>query len=470
VILGKWSERAPKVPWWGPGRVLRVATDCTGLAVPEMALEMLATRQQSDMTSVFGCDVWSGSRTWLKSHFVEPLLGDMTMRVWHCKEGTLTTKMVDGEVVTFERESASIDIYVCGFCCTPFTPNGQRKEWQDEHSKTFWSALKTIATLQPRCFVLENVCAIANNTNSKVVDNALSKLASYIVHKVKVDTKDFGVPHHRPRVYIIGLRRDAMKSSLAEASPDVLGQVIDLKLAGCSVALTCNFRDFVTACGYPITSNKLDPGSVAPDADCTCEIGSLCELHRCQCELCKEDGRASTKCTWRKSQKTHLRAVLSVQKRRAYLQQWRAVKKDKKLKSAPDFFTLAAKMSLHTADITSPLRRCMLKSLSQMHNIMKPCSVLRLSKSLGRNSLRDDGVIPTLCNGSVALYMPFAAKTLSVPQLLCLTGFHPVHQKQSFEIASQMADSDMDLLIGNAMSMPVVGSVMATALSMLVAG
>ncbi len=85
-----------------------MATDCTGLAVPEMALEMLATRQQSDVTSVFGCDVWSGSQTWLKSHFVEPLLGDMTMRVWHCKAGTLTTKMADGAVVTSERENASI--------------------------------------------------------------------------------------------------------------------------------------------------------------------------------------------------------------------------------------------------------------------------------------------------------------------------------------------------------------------------
>ena len=95
--------------------------------------------------------------------------------------------------------------------------------------------------------------------------------------------------------------------------------------------------------------------------------------------------------------------------------------------------------------------------------------MLRLTKSLGRNSLRDDGVNPTLCNGSVALYLPFDAKTLSVPQLLRLTGFHPVHQEQSFAIAKEMTDSDMDLLIGNAMSMPVVGSVMATALSMLVA-
>ena len=97
----------------------------------------------------------------------------------------------------------NIDVYVCGFRCTPFTPNGQRKEWADEHSKTFFSAVKTIATLRPRVAVLENVVAISNNSNSEVVKQALSNLRGYIVLYLQVNTSDVGVPHHRVRIYMV---------------------------------------------------------------------------------------------------------------------------------------------------------------------------------------------------------------------------------------------------------------------------
>ena len=86
--------------------------------------------------------------------------------------------------------------------CTPFTPNGARAGWKDKNSKTFWSSLKTINTLRPRVFVLENVKAISNNSNSYVVDKAMEKLGHHVVITLKVDSADYDVPQHRPRVCI----------------------------------------------------------------------------------------------------------------------------------------------------------------------------------------------------------------------------------------------------------------------------
>ena len=73
--------------------------------------------------------------------------------------------------------------------CTPFTPNGQRKEWADEHAKTFFSAIKTIASLRPRVAILENVIAISNNSNSKIVKRALGNLRGYVVLYLKVNAR-----------------------------------------------------------------------------------------------------------------------------------------------------------------------------------------------------------------------------------------------------------------------------------------
>ena len=440
-----------------------MATDCSGLAVPELALQELAQQQQSEIRTVFACDIWSGSRKWLQHLHVQPVLADMVVRVWTPVTGKLLTKTCDGQPFVLTNVAADLDIYICGFMCTPFTPNGQRRAWQDENSKTFWATLRTILTLRPKCFVLENVCAIANNTNSEVVDQALARLTGYVIHKVKVDTKDFGIPQHRPRIYIIGWRTDVMRPAMAEASTDFRQQLIENKIKRCYIQ-GVDFRKFLASCGYPVEENKADAGQ---DAGCTCATTSTCHLHECQCKVCKQHGPAKRRCMWRKSQKLHMQSVRSMQKRRAYLALWRRVKQDRKLKAAPDYFELASKKSLNTAGVSTPLKRSALRSLSQLQNLMKPFSVLLLSKSLGRNAVRDDGMVPTLTHGCSALFVPSAAQVLTVPQLMCLTGLHPKAHKRCFQIEASMSTAEMDLLIANAMSLPVVGTVCAVALSML---
>ena len=98
---------------------------------------------------------------------------------------------------------------------------------------------------------------------------------------------------------------------------------------------------------------------------------------------------------------------------------------------------------------------------------MKTFAVLLLSKSLGRNAVRDDGIVSPLTHGCTALFVPSAAQVLTVPQIMCLTGLHPKAHQRCFQIQASMSTAVMDLLIANAMSLPVVGTVCAVALSML---
>ena len=98
---------------------------------------------------------------------------------------------------------------------------------------------------------------------------------------------------------------------------------------------------------------------------------------------------------------------------------------------------------------------------------MSNACVLNLSKSLGRTALRKDGLVPTMGHGRSGLFLPGSAAYLNIEQLMCLTGFDPKLHKNVFTAIMNQKKCDVDLLIGNAMSIPVIGIVSACSLNML---
>ncbi len=107
------------------------------------------------------------------------------------------------------------------------------------------------------------------------------------------------------------------------------------------------------------------------------------------------------------------------------------------MQSVPSYFQLARLRGLDTTWITSPLNRNCMIQLSMTANLLSRHTVLRLNKTFGRNSLRSDGVVPTLTDGCTMMCVPAAATTLTVNQLLCLTGLHPDSHSQAFDVASR---------------------------------
>ena len=459
--LKAWSTRSPAVPWWTSDRPLRMATDCSGLCIPEIAADMLR-KPDTSVHHVFACDIMPASQAWMSHRDLQPILGDINCRLWKAIDRKIITKLTDGTVFSLTAEAADLDLYVCGFMCTPFTPNGNRKEWTDEHAKTFWSAVKTISVLTPRVFVLENVAAISNNSNSAVVKSALSKLSKYIVIYLKLNTTEFGIPHHRPRVYVVGLLKSAVRPHMSKFSEETLQSFVDKKVREMGrMEERPNFPAWLEALGFPI--QKPEGGE---EHECTCDVGGVCEAHPCKCLICNKHGEAKKSCAWRKHHKGFLKSAATRKKKMAYLKLWRKVKKDSKLKSPPSYMQLAERCGIPTHMVTSPSRRVLLDTVSKFANLTNPKAVLNLGKSVGRHSYRSDGLVPVLGHGCTSLFFPAFGSYVTVPQLLCLTGLHPEHHAGHF-LQAEEDSRDMDIMVGNAMSVPVVGSVIAVALHMV---
>ena len=143
------------------------------------------------------------------------------------------------------------------------------------------------------------------------------------------------------------------------------------------------------------------------------------------------------------------------------------VRKNKQLKSPPCYFELARKKGLDTEVVGQRGRRDLLRIYAQQTNLLADKCILNLSKSLGRTSFRKDGVIPTVGHGCLGCFAPSAAAYLNTSQLMCLTGFDPAEHVKVFDALETQRASDIDMLIGNAMNVPVVGVVAACALSMV---
>ena len=108
----------------------------------------------------------------------------------------------------------SIDLYVAGFSCKPFSMlHNNTKLLEEPEAKIFFAVLDRIKNLQPPCFVLENVTGIKRCLRE--VTDMLEALG-YIIIVNELNPLDLGEPVSRPRMYFIGIRRQLARASQAD--------------------------------------------------------------------------------------------------------------------------------------------------------------------------------------------------------------------------------------------------------------
>jgi DNA (cytosine-5)-methyltransferase 1 len=122
------------------------------------------------------------------------------------------------------NEIPSFDLLCGGFPCQPFSIGGLRKGFQDTRGTLFFHIERIIRDKKPKAFILENVKGLVNHDKGKTLEVILNKLAckingeinerkfidclNYHVFYKVLNSKDFGVPQNRERVYIIGFLDD----------------------------------------------------------------------------------------------------------------------------------------------------------------------------------------------------------------------------------------------------------------------
>lgn len=99
------------------------------------------------------------------------------------------------------------DMYIFGAPCQGFSTMGTQKQQCDDRFKVFEKCIQTIINVTPTCFIIENVPSI-NREATNLIKKWLEPLvATYKIHDSVLNTKNFGLPQNRPRLYIVGLRR-----------------------------------------------------------------------------------------------------------------------------------------------------------------------------------------------------------------------------------------------------------------------
>ena len=148
---------------------------------------------------------------------------------------------------------------------------------------------------------------------------------------------------------------------------------------------------------------------------------------------------------------------------------------DNTLKKAPDFLYLAAQkrmLRMKSVGTAAARLRCPRSRVAKERSLFKSLTILNLSNSrtfCNRElcQIREDGLVPTLGKGCLGLFVPSDASYLTVDQLLCLQGLSPRKNKICYELAKDQKKVDMDSMLGNSMSLSVVGPVLMVTLGML---
>jgi DNA (cytosine-5)-methyltransferase 1 len=104
------------------------------------------------------------------------------------------------------RELPDFDLLVGGFPCQAFSLAGKRLGFNDTRGTLFFDIARILAEKRPRNLVLENVKGLLSHDQGKTFQTILGVLAGlgYFVEWQVLNSKDFGVPQNRERVFIVG--------------------------------------------------------------------------------------------------------------------------------------------------------------------------------------------------------------------------------------------------------------------------
>ena len=107
------------------------------------------------------------------------------------------------------RNIGTVDVICGGFPCQAFSIAGNRRGFEDIRGTLFFEVARFASILKPKYLFLENVKGLLNHDNGNTFEVIISTLdeLGYNVEWQVLNSKDFGVPQNRERVFIIASLR-----------------------------------------------------------------------------------------------------------------------------------------------------------------------------------------------------------------------------------------------------------------------
>lgn len=108
------------------------------------------------------------------------------------------------------NELPDFDLLTGGFPCQSYSIAGKRGGLEDLRGQLIYDVFRILRAKKPKWFVLENVKGLLNHDGGKSAGLICTLLreSGYAVDERVLNTKEFGLPQNRERVFIVGLRED----------------------------------------------------------------------------------------------------------------------------------------------------------------------------------------------------------------------------------------------------------------------
>jgi DNA (cytosine-5)-methyltransferase 1 len=110
------------------------------------------------------------------------------------------------DIYTLKNEEIEpFDLLCAGFPCQPFSSAGQKKGFKDERGGMIFKIIDICKHHKPKNIILENVYNLMTLKNGAYIKRIkeLFEGIGYIVNYGKLNSRDFGCPQSRERVYIV---------------------------------------------------------------------------------------------------------------------------------------------------------------------------------------------------------------------------------------------------------------------------
>ncbi|PIZ30753.1 MAG: DNA cytosine methyltransferase [Alphaproteobacteria bacterium CG_4_10_14_0_8_um_filter_53_9] len=121
------------------------------------------------------------------------------------------------DITTIDDPSYQIpdfDVLCAGFPCQPFSQAGFKRGFEEakgDRGNMFFHLANIIAAKRPKAIFLENVRHLVKHDDGRTfetIKDILTNQLDYVVQWKIVHASDHGLPQHRPRVFIVGFRKE----------------------------------------------------------------------------------------------------------------------------------------------------------------------------------------------------------------------------------------------------------------------
>lgn len=180
----KWKEKTFEFP----ERTVRLGTVFSGIGAIEHAFQRLKLKHKI----VFAGDIEDNCK---KSYFANYNIDEQD---WFTDVRDFDAKKYKGKV----------DIVVGGAPCQAFSMVGKRLGFEDARGTLFYEFARVIKESEPKVFIFENVKGMLNHDKGRtwhVIHDIFEELG-YDVHFRVLNSKDYGIPQNRERLFCIGFK------------------------------------------------------------------------------------------------------------------------------------------------------------------------------------------------------------------------------------------------------------------------